>query len=74
MNVCFFFGGGAGFSSRIADGIAEEPNKSLGTVDVRNLANQLIGSLSHDLQGFIHPRWCRISSINGMSVNGWLVG
>ena len=24
----------------------------------------LIGSLSHYLQGFIHPRWCRISSIN----------
>jgi len=22
------------------------------------------GSLSHYLQGFIHPRWCRISSIN----------
>ena len=24
-------------------------------------------SLSHCLQGFIHPRWCRISSINSMS-------
>jgi len=23
-----------------------------------------VGSLSHDLQGFIHPRWCRISLIN----------
>ena len=23
-----------------------------------------VGSLSHYLQGFIHPRWCRISSIN----------
>ena len=23
--------------------------------------HQLIGSLSHSLQGFIHPRWCRIS-------------
>ena len=22
------------------------------------------GSFSHHLQGFIHPRWCRISSIN----------
>ena len=33
----------------------------------RNLANQLRkGSLSHDLQGFIHPRWCRISAINSM--------
>ena len=26
-----------------------------------------VGSLSHYLQGFIHPRWCRISSINSMS-------
>ncbi len=25
-----------------------------------------VGSLSHYLQGFIHPRWCRISSINSM--------
>ena len=25
---------------------------------------QLIGSLPHYLQGFVHPRWCRISSIN----------
>ena len=28
------------------------------------ILHQLIGSLSHYLQGFIHPRWCRISSIN----------
>ena len=26
------------------------------------------GSLSHYLQGFIHPWWCRISSINSISV------
>ena len=25
-----------------------------------------VGSLSHDLQGFKHPRWWRISSINSM--------
>ena len=25
---------------------------------------RLVYSLSHYLQGFIHPRWCRISSIN----------
>ena len=31
-------------------------------VDGRNPANQLIGSLSHYLQGFLHPGWCRISS------------
>ena len=28
-----------------------------------------VGSLSHYLQGFIHPRWCRISAINSMT--GW---
>ena len=27
------------------------------------------GSLSHYLQGVIHPRWCRISSINSMFVH-----
>jgi len=27
------------------------------TVDGRNPANQLIGSLSHYLQGFIYARW-----------------
>ena len=37
------------------------------TVDGRNPANQLIDRLSHDLQGFVHLRWCRISSINGRS-------
>ena len=31
---------------------------------MEEILHQLIGSLSHDLQGFIHPRWCRISSIN----------
>ena len=36
------------------------------TVDGRNPANQLIDSFSHDLEGFIHPRWCRISSINSI--------
>ena len=31
------------------------------------ILHQLIGSLSHHLQGFMHQRWCRISSINGTS-------
>ena len=26
------------------------------------------GSLSHYLQGFIHPRWCKISAINSMTI------
>ena len=30
------------------------------------ILHQLIGSLSHYLQGFRHPRWCRISAINSM--------
>ena len=34
------------------------------TVAGRNSASLEVGSLSHYLQGFIHPRWCRILSIN----------
>ena len=34
---------------------------------MEEILHQLIGSLSHYLQGFIHPRWCRISSIHSMS-------
>ena len=34
------------------------------------ILHQLICSLSHYLQGFIHPSWCRISSINSsMSIS-----
>ena len=33
---------------------------------MEEILDQLIGSLSHYLQGFIRPRWCRISSINSM--------
>ena len=32
------------------------------------ILHQLIGSLSHCLQGSIHPRWCRIFSINPTKV------
>ena len=31
---------------------------------MEEILHQLIGSVSHYFQGFIHPRWCRISSIN----------
>ena len=34
---------------------------------MEEILHQLIGSLSHYLQGFIHPNWCRISSIHSMS-------
>ena len=33
---------------------------------MEEILHQLICSLSHYLQGFMHPRWYRISSINGM--------
>ena len=33
---------------------------------MEEILHQLIGSLSHYLQGFIHRRWCRISSINSI--------
>ena len=47
-----------------------KPRDSYGsaTVDGRHPAPVEVGSLSHYLQGFIHPRWCRISSINSTGV------
>ena len=33
---------------------------------MEEILHQIIGNLSHYLQGFIHPRWCRISSINSI--------
>ena len=35
---------------------------------MEEILHQLISSLSHYLQGFRHPRWCRISSINSMGM------
>ena len=35
---------------------------------MEEILHQLIGSLSHYLQGFINARWCRISSINSIIV------
>ena len=34
---------------------------------MEEILHQLISSLSHYLQGFVYPWWCRISSINSMS-------
>ena len=39
-------------------------HKRLVILLMEEIPRQLIGSLSHYLQGFIHARWCRISSIN----------
>ncbi len=33
--------------------------------------HQLRGRISHVLQGFLHPRWCRNSSINSSSQDMW---
>ena len=41
-----------------------KPWTTLKLLLMAEIRHQLIGSLSHYLQGFIHPRWCRISSIN----------
>ena len=37
------------------------------TLLMEEIPHQLIGSLSHYLQGFILVRWCKISSINSMN-------
>ena len=34
---------------------------------MEEILHQSVGSLSHYLQGSIHPRWCRISSINSIT-------
>jgi len=34
---------------------------------MEEILHQWIFSLSHYLQSFLHPRWCRISSINSIS-------
>ena len=33
------------------------------------ILHQLVGSFSHYLQGFIHPWWCRISSISSSTTD-----
>ena len=41
------------------------------TVDGGNPTPGEVGSLSHYLQGLIHPRWCRISAINSRTIEGY---
>ena len=36
---------------------------------MEEVLHQLVGSLSHYLQGFVHFRWCRISCINSRSLH-----
>ena len=40
---------------------------------MEEILHQLIVSLSHYSHGFIHPRWCRISSINSWDDIGMLI-
>ena len=35
---------------------------------MEEILHELIGSLYHYLQGFLHPRWCRMSPINSMNM------
>ena len=35
---------------------------------MEEILHQLVGGLSHYLQGFNHPRWCRISAISSINV------
>ena len=43
----------------------EKNNSGLWVVVLmEEILHQLIGSLSHYSKSFVHPRWCRISSIN----------
>ena len=44
----------------------KHPFESFHSVDGRNPAAVEVGSLPQDLQSFIHPRWCRNSSINSI--------
>ena len=56
-----------------ADGDADDDDDDDDDDDVillmAEILHQLIGSLPHYLQDFLHPRWCRISSINSMTWN-----
>ena len=46
--------------------IVDNSSKNGTLLLMEEIMHQLIGRSSHYLQGFIHPRWCRISSINSM--------
>ena len=43
---------------------SKPPSNLLPVLLMEEILHQMIGRLSNWLQGFIHPRWCRISSID----------
>ena len=53
-------------SCEVGSGLRTRLAKERYILLMAEILHQLIGSLSHYLQGFIHPRWCRISAINSM--------
>ena len=53
------------FPLKIKDHQLEICNDTVDGSEVRRSTVE-VGRLSHYLQGFVHPRWCRISSINSM--------
>ena len=41
---------------------------------MEEILHQFIGSLSHYLQGLLHPRWCRISFTNSIMYIVHIIG
>ena len=56
-------------SYRIIHGFEKRVFDKVGILLMEEILHQLIGSLSHYLHGLVHPRWCRISSINSSSLD-----
>ena len=66
MRKCRQLGWQKGFKTEICSWNTVAFSKSLSLQELllmEKILHQLIGSLSHYLQGFLHPRWCKISSI-----------
>ena len=60
---------GGGFSIQLAfscSPLIRIYQNNINLLLMEEILHELIGSLSHYFQGFIHPRWCRISSINSI--------
>ena len=55
--------------SKWPDILQQEENhgKYMKILLIEEILHQLIGSLFQNVQGFMHPRWCRISSINSIA-------
>ena len=71
-NTCFIFTPiwGRFWRAYFSDGL-KPPTSNI--LLMEEIMHQLIGRLSHYLQGSLHPRWCRISAINSShrKMDGW---